>query len=1135
MYLKKNQLVYSPSDITLYLESPFASWMEHLLVTNPEMASDPDETDPINMLLQEKGNIHEVVVLDALKGKGFSVAEIVRDEQAVDETIKAMQEGKDIIFQACLVKGWLKGYADFLVKVKGESIFGDYQYEVWDTKLSKSMKPYFIIQLCCYAEMLKDAQGVLPVNIAIILGDSTKHVIKTNEFYYYYLQLKSRFFEFHDSFNPNDMPDPMNSKKWGRWESLKNKFVEDTDHLSQVANITRSQIKKLSSAGIKTMTDLASVSNKISGIDSGVLSRLRLQAELQIKSKSLSIPKFEVLNYENQESKGLALLPPLTKQDVYFDIEGAPLVEDGLEYLWGVAFYDESLDLRYLDFWAHNHDQEKYAFTDFISWVYSRWKKYPAMHIFHYGHYEIAACRRLMGRYGIYENEVDELLRNNVFVDLYSIVKASIQVGEPAYSIKNIERLYRSKRDSEVGTGMDSVVVYERWHDDPDGLTWESSKALRNIRDYNKDDCNSTAELVCWLANQQLINNVAHHQTHDIKVSDTTRSVYENFPLVERLLEKSDQLLAQGKNAEAKVSSNIAGFIDFHRREDKPIYWRYFDRLGKATEELYDDADCLAGCERTPRRPFPSPETKSCYIYEYKFNNNQEYKKLYDKYYILDNSIVGKKLVSKKVLSEFSDYDNGLLAIESKEELPASINLVPDEIIWARPIPETIFRMAEQYLHDSLSHNAILDFLRRSPPSIQGQQKYSPIVTSHDNAERLQQIINAVKNLNNSYLPIQGPPGSGKTYTASHIIVELLKQGKKIGISSVGHKTINNLLLKVKKLCNEQRVSGYFACTNEKDDNLRRLGINVLKNNQLSSKIFGPCVIGTTAWGFAREDFQGRFDYLFIDEAGQVSVANLFAMSQSANNLILIGDQMQLPQPSRGTHPEESGLSILDYLLNDKAIIPSHMGVLLEKTYRMHSSVNKFISHAIYEDQLVSDIKNDRQLITIPDNYIGEINKESGIIYCPVEHDGNLQASDEEVEKVKQITNELIGRQYTNKDGVTRVISTKDILYVVPYNYQVNKLKHILGEKARVGSVDKFQGQEAPIVILSMCSSDASESPRGVSFLFSKNRLNVAISRAQCLAIIVASTKLVETTVSNINQMAELSLYCELIAAGQLS
>lgn len=269
------------------------------------------------------------------------------------------------------------------------------------------------------------------------------------------------------------------------------------------------------------------------------------------------------------------------------------------------------------------------------------------------------------------------------------------------------------------------------------------------------------------------------------------------------------------------------------------------------------------------------------------------------------------------------------------------------------------------------------------------------------------------------------------------------------------------------------------------------------------------------------------FDYLFIDEAGQVSVANMIGMSQSCKNIILMGDQMQLGQPIQGSHPGESGMSILDYLLQDHATIPADIGVFLPKTYRMHPDVCKLISEQVYEGRLSSDTITHKHVVQT-DGPI--ITKKSGTCFVPVEHEGNTQGSPEEVAQIEALAKELIGAEFWPDDeGNERNISWNDILFVAPYNYQVNLLRAALDDRARIGSVDKFQGQEAPIVILSMCASDAAGSPRGIDFLFSKNRLNVAISRAQALAIVVGNPNLANTLVSNLKQMEQVNFFCEIV------
>jgi DNA polymerase III delta prime subunit len=1020
MYIDSGKITYSPSDLTLFMDSPFASWMEHSALIQPELLSFADKEDSLMSALQHKGIVHEQNILNAFQQRGLNVVSITKNANAFEDTLTAMESGADIIYQAALSLPPFKGYADMLLK--------------------------------------------------------------------------------------------------------------EADHLSQIATITKSQIKKMNKAGIETMQAMIDTPiSRIKGMNIDAFGRLKAQAKIQKESTGKAVPLYRILPHEAHKKMGLALLPSASPLDIYFDIEGFPLEDGGLEYLWGVTYFDENGKRQYKDYWAHNQEQEKASFKAFIEWTYARWEQNPSMHIYHYANYEIAACRKLMGRYGICEDLVDQLLRNEVFVDLYKIVKGSLLLGEPRYSIKNVEHLYREKRATEVGSGGDSVAVYERWREAPDGETWETSKVLNDIREYNIDDCNSTQELVDWLRLRQKEHDIIYLGKTEIVEAPTKEEITDRIQQRDRLLQKSIQLMEEGSTEEAKVTNLLAWILEFHRREKKPMYWRLFDRMGLSAEELVDDIDCLAQCVRTEKPPYkPTPRARN-FIYEYSFDPNQEFKGASEKYIVLGQERADGKNVTVTFIKEDSRLGEGYISLQTGEELEEIINLIPDEDIQAKPIPEALTRQVEAFEQGHLANTAILDFLMRSNPRITGHKEGQPIAPSHDPTKRLSEIIQAAQNLDNSYLTIQGPPGSGKTYTAKHVIAELLKHGKRIGISSNSHKAINHLLLNTAEYCRKEGIKAYFACTKNTDEALAECGINVYKNENIASNLQPACVIGTTAWGFARNDLENAFDYLFIDEAGQVSVANLIAMSGSTKNIILMGDQMQLGQPSQGSHPEDSGLSILDYLLHTTPTIPESMGIFLGTTYRMHSTVNQFISEGIYEGKLESAPDNDNQRIQVPEGYQGIFNKEAGIITIPVFHEGNTQSSEEEVELIVLLANELIGRTFTTKNGTERPIDWKDILFVAPYNHQVNKLRLALSKQAKVGSVDKFQGQEAPIVFLSMCASNANESPRGMDFLFNKNRINVAISRAECMAVVVYSPMLADTVASTIQQMELLNLFQNLI------
>jgi len=1129
------------------MESPFASWMDRFAKECPEQAPPRDPEDALMASLAKKGYAHELSLKAWFIEQGLEF-ETIEQDSSVDknkQTLTLMNKGVDVIAQARLRQDNFAGYADFLVKIihtDGDqpSIFGDWHYEVWDAKLTSSLKPAFVIQLCCYSDMLESIQGIRPKFITVALGRGQNERLRTNDFFDYYQQLKMSFIKAQQAFNAQQQPDPADSNNWGEWRTCAEQMLKDQDHLLQVATITKSQIKKLNSAGINTMQQLVDCRlDHVIGLNPKVFNTLRAQANIQKRSvqpTELGLPpKFEIIKPQPFEKTGLALLPPHSPQDVFFDIEGYPLEEGGLEYLWGCTYFTPDNTIDFIDFWAHDAEQEKTAFVEFIHWVYQRWQQDSSMHIYHYANYEITACRKLMGRYGICEEQVDQLLRNQVFVDLYTIVKGGVLLGEPRYSIKNVEHLYRGKRKTEVGNGGDSVVVYEQWRSlhqqGEQGNTWQTSSILKSIRDYNMDDCESTQQLTVWLRKQQEANNIAFLGTTDIVEPDKTQEITERTLLRDRLLHRAEQE-RDTNPAQARLTENLAWFLEFHRREAKPVFWRLFERLGSTDVDLLDDLDCLAVCQRTARHGFkPGPRVRNL-AYEYQFNTAQDFKGSHKQYYILGLETEDGKPTKVSVVQDETHLEQGIITLQSKHEPPAVVTLVPDDFINPNPIPQAIEQSVRDYEAGTLiaGNCAILDFLTRAKPRFKDQS--FKLDQASASTHTLDHIIQAIKNLDHSYLTIQGPPGAGKTYTGKHVIAKLVQAGAMIGIASNSHKAINNLVLSTAQYCATKNISADFACTKDTDPALLQHQVAIVKNADLLNHIQPGCVIGTTAWGFAREDLAEQLDYLFIDEAGQVAVANLIAMSRAAKNLVFMGDQMQLGQPSQGTHPADSGLSILDYLLRETPTIPEDMGIFLGTTYRMHSLINQFVSKHIYEGKLVSHPDNDQRIIEVPPHYQGPLNQQAGIVFIPVVHQGNTQASGEEAAQIQHLAQSLIGRTFHATKNSTRPIDWQDMLFVAPYNHQVSTLTAALGDKAKVGSVDKFQGQEAPIVFLSMCASDANDSPRGLAFLFDQHRLNVAISRAQTLVIVVGNPKLGSTSVTSVEQLKLVNLFNGIMAAG---
>jgi len=570
--------------------------------------------------------------------------------------------------------------------------------------------------------------------------------------------------------------------------------------------------------------------------------------------------------------------------------------------------------------------------------------------------------------------------------------------------------------------------------------------------------------------------------------------------------------------------------VEFHRREDKPLWWAMFDRHAMTEEELSADLNCLGGLRRTTA---PPESIKQSVGFWYTFDPDQD-----TKLEVGSRCFFAHDLTAKTEIHRL-DRDRGRLCLKfGRAKLkqlpdgmpPEHLSLIPDEQVPAKVIVASISETAKTWLETKHLPPALADFLLRRPPRIKRQDGGAIIPRD---ADPIAATVKAVAALDRSTLCIQGPPGSGKTTVAAHAILALLQQGKRVGVTANSHAAILNVLSKCQELAQGNlrcvKIGGspdapfFVACR----------GATYAENLKAALPIIDRVpLIGGTAWVFSDQVLREKLDYLFIDEAGQVSVANLIGMAPAAHNLVLIGDQMQLGQPTQGAHPDESGLSTLEYLLQEQATVSEERGIFLSTTWRLHPRLCDFISGAVYENRLSPATQTRQRVVRVPPT-ARYVTREAGILFVPVAHEGNTQGSDEEVAVIRTLVDELLGRELTNTTGqVAGRLQLEDILFVAPYNLQVRKLAAALGSAARVGSVDKFQGQEAPVVILSMCASQGEGSPRGIEFLLNKNRLNVALSRAWSLAIVVANPALALTRCSSLAQMTLLNLFCRIVDEG---
>ncbi|AZW30935.1 AAA domain protein [Bordetella bronchiseptica GA96-01] len=1088
-------------------------------------------------LVQAKGQAHEQAWLERLRARHPDLADVTRagpDLAArLAATRAAMAAGAPVIYQAALCHGPYVGHADFLLRTERPSALGDYGYEALDTKLARSPRASFVLQLSFYAWLLEHAQGVAPRSMHVVLGSGRELALRVADYAHYLRQVLRRFeAAIAAEPAPPTYPEPCEHCPQCRWRvGCEARRVAD-DHLSLVAGMSRQQARRLNAQGVATLAQLGALPEhaQVAGVEAGTLQRLRAQAALQWRARVDGARHYELLAAQDEGPRGLARLPRPDPGDMFFDMEGDPLEDGGLEYLFGLYVVDDGAE-RFVPFWAHDRRQEKQAFEAFMDFVAERLRRHPDAHIYHYAPYEATALKKLMSLHGTREAEVDHLLRAGKLVDLYRVVREGLRISEPSYSIKYVERFYLPRRAGEVTNAGASIVYYERWK-----ATGEP-RLLQDIADYNRDDVVSTWRLRDWLCGIRPAGLPWHNEAGQQDL-DAARAVIGEMTEAERRLLPYRAALADDLPADEAAWSPRDAFralawhlLDFHRREQKPAWWAWFAR-GEATDgELIEDAECLGGLVRDDAAP-PVRQAQSLrYTYRYPAQETK----------LRTGARCTDVRTGASLANLVVDPHARLASFTCSARKPAPpprMALGPAAPVNNKELVNAVFRYGDAVCRapDGMSTpmRAVDALLRREPPRIRGLARGAPLVAPH--AELLPQVLDVVARMDETTLFLQGPPGAGKTYTGSRVLLQLLRAGRRVAVSSNSHHAINNLLRGLERLAEREgfALRGAKKSASAGDDSC--LGGTQIED-VFDNKDVDPArhqLVAGTAWLFARPEFEQAFDYLFVDEAGQVSLANLVAMGQCARNIVLLGDQMQLGQPSQGTHPGRSGESALEYLLDGQATIAASQGVFLDTSYRMHPEICGFISEAIYDGRLRAAPATAAHRLLL-DEAAGRELPAHGIRYLPVPHDGNTQSSREEAARVAELCALLLRQRHVDEAGAPAPLTLDDILFVAPYNVQVNTLRAALPDGARVGTVDKFQGQEAQVVIVSMATSSGDYLPRDLEFLFSRNRLNVAISRARTLAILVASPALTAVRCRSAEQMALVNTLCWVAETGSAS
>lgn len=1104
MLRHQERTIFSASDLVNFMGCVHATTLDTINLIAPTSFRPDDDSAA---LLQEKGIEHELAYLDRLRGEGRTVAEIPTEgtlEQRVDATRRAMRDGPDVIYQGAFLVGRWHGYSDFLLRRDDMvSSFGPYAYDVADTKLARAAKAKHVLQLCVYAEMLAAEQGVMPDSMHVVLGTGEVASLPTTSVLHYYRRTRERFEAFVDAAPAPSATDPCGHCRFCRWIDRCDSEWEASDHLSIVAGMGRSQIAALRSFGVHDIGSLATLqlNRRIPGMQPGTVAKLGGQAQLQHHHRSTGERRLELL--PAVEGRGFGRMPLPDDGDMFFDMEGDPLFDGGLEYLFGIVTFDDERQDRFHAFWGHDREAEKAAFEALMDFVTDRILSNPNAHVYHYASYEETALKRLAMFHGTREKEVDDLLRSDRLVDLYKVVAESIRTSEPRYSIKNMEAFYLpGGRQGEVKTAGDSIVIYERWRQ------LGGDALLQEISDYNEMDCRSTRMCRDWLlslrpAETAWFTGRRMTSPDPIKVAARAEADERARILAESLLADDD----------APWRRLLVDLLEYHRREAKPTWWAMFARQEMDAEELLNDAECIAHLQPHPTlRPW---NDKKSVVHPFIFPPQDFKAKVGDKPLRSGTLEPAGEIVSL-------DEDERIIALKlgpTRSAIEPGCALIPESPVGDKPLRDAVHRYAIDVEAGGSRYPALTSILRRDRPRLSGREPGQAIVAMEEDPTA--GAIAALRILDDSYLLIQGPPGAGKTYTSSQAIVALLAAGKRIGVASNSHKAINNLLKEVQLMAAAQSLHCRGMKKSSRDDQKLDGGDwieDVVGGSGSGVEPYHRLVAGT-AWLFAREELDQAFDYIFIDEAGQVSLANILAMGTSARNIVLVGDQMQLSQPIKGTHPGGSGRSALDHLLEGHATVPADQGVFLPATRRMHPDLCRFISDAVYEGRLEAEETTAVQRIKVDTAIDPQALAPFGLRFVDVDHSARTQRSPEEADRLAVTYRALLGSDWIDRHGERHRIRAEHILVVSPYNMQVELLKRTLPDGARVGTVDKFQGQEAPVVLVSMATSSGDDLPRNIEFLYSRNRLNVAISRARCLAVIYANPRLLEIACSTIAQM----------------
>jgi uncharacterized protein len=1036
-----------------------------------------------------------------------------------------MKQGVDVIVQARLENNQWMGLADILIKVPGTSKFGSWSYEIQDTKLAQDTRTGTILQLCLYTDLLTMLQQAVPEKMYVVKpGDN----FPTEEYFYadfqaYYRLSKASYENVIKEQDRQTYPESVEHCGICNWWSYCDKRRHDDDHLSLVAGMRNTQILEAQKQNLITLTTFAEAEkletpergNKESFLKKQAQAKVQLDGRMQEKLLHKLLPI--------EPGRGLNRLPEPNKGDIYFDIEGDAFYPGGgLEYLLGYAHKNDEGTLVYDKHWATTRLEEKHAFQKFMMFVIERWKRYPNLYIYHFAPYEPSAIKRLARVHATFEKEVDELLRAGRFIDLHAVFKEALLASVERYSLKDLEKFTTYTRLADLHDAGKARKTLECALELNEFKSL-SPETLNIVEQYNADDCLATEALHQWL--EKLRNDLIKEGKEFLRPVPGEAVANEKIQQMDIRSQALFDALTKGLPDDKEQWTNeqhakwlLAHQIDYFRREDKSAWWEYYRVHEMEHDELVDERKALTGLRFIEALPLKPREKTLTHRYSFPAQETSidEGDEVHE--------VKGDKIGTVQAVSLINN------TIDIKK-MAKTVDLHPNAIhVYERIDPgslaTSLMNLANAVEEDGLAHtgpyHTSKDLLMRRKPKLQDGTEGATLLRGENSVDG---AIRIALNLDKSILPIQGPPGTGKTYTGAKIIIALAKAKKKIGITAVSHSVIRTLFAKIKELCDQENFKIDFVHkVTDKSETPYDYITEVTDGKKALAALDEGKVVGGTAWLWADDNSRETLDYLFIDEAGQMSLSHALAASRAAKNIVLLGDPQQLEQPQKGAHPEGSDVAALTYLLEGKPTMPEGKGLFLNVTRRIHPDIARFTSEIFYEGKLTSLPGLENQVISGGTPVDG-----AGLFYKPVMHRGNQSSAAEEVEVISTLVHTILKTgMWTNSENKTSQLTKADILIVAPYNAQVAALITKLPGFS-IGTVDKFQGKEAPIVIYSMTSSSVEDAPRGMNFLFSPNRLNVATSRAKSVCILVASPALLEPACNTIPQMKWANALCRYV------